>query len=212
MMNLINEVDDGGRRFGPGYFDLIVIDEAHRSVYAKYGAIFDCFDALLVGLTATPKDEVDHNTYRLFHLEDGVPTDAYSLDEAVDAGYLVPPKGVGVGTKFLRHGHQVRRPHRGGEGPVGRPRLGRGRPPDEVGAEELNRFLFNEDTVDKVLATLMADGLQGRRWRPARQDDHLRQEPEPRRVHRATLRPRLPRARRPLRPGHHPRQALRPKS
>jgi type I restriction enzyme R subunit len=84
MLNLLNDVDDKGlRRFGPGYFDLIVIDEAHRSVYAKYGFIFDYFDAMLVGLTATPKDEVDHNTYRLFHLEDGVPTDAYSLEEAV---------------------------------------------------------------------------------------------------------------------------------
>lgn len=59
---------------------------------------------LLVGLTATPKDEVDHNTYRLFHLEDGVPTDSYTLDEAVEQGYLVPPKGVSVGTRFLRSG------------------------------------------------------------------------------------------------------------
>ena len=89
MMNLIDEVDDDLRRFGPGYFDLIVIDEAHRSVYAKYGAIFDYFDAMLIGLTATPKDEVDHNTYRLFHLEDGVPTDNYTLEEAVSEGYLV---------------------------------------------------------------------------------------------------------------------------
>lgn len=104
MMNLINETDEGLRRFGPGHFDLIVIDEVHRSVYQKYGAIFDWFDAMLVGLTATPKDEVDHNTYRLFHLEDGVPTDAYSLDEAVADGFLVPPKGVSVGTKFLRGG------------------------------------------------------------------------------------------------------------
>ena len=84
ILNLINDVDEG-RRFGAGYFDLVVIDEAHRSVYQKYGAIFDWFDSLLVGLTATPKDEVDHNTYRLFHLEDGVPTDAYGLDEAVGA-------------------------------------------------------------------------------------------------------------------------------
>jgi type I restriction enzyme R subunit len=66
MMNLINDVDEAGRRFGPGYFDLIVIDEAHRSIYQKYRAIFEWFDAMLVGLTATPKDEVDHNTYRLF--------------------------------------------------------------------------------------------------------------------------------------------------
>jgi type I restriction enzyme R subunit len=76
-----------------GHFDLIVIDEAHRSVYQKYRAIFQYFDAMLVGLTATPKDEIDHNTYGLFHLETGVPTDAYGLDEAVADGFLVPPHG-----------------------------------------------------------------------------------------------------------------------
>jgi hypothetical protein len=82
MMNLIDALDDRGRRrFGPGYFDLIVIDEAHRSVFAKYRGIFDYFDARLVGLTATPKDEVDRNTYSLFELETGVPTDSYSLQE-----------------------------------------------------------------------------------------------------------------------------------
>ena len=74
---------DGQRRFGVGHFDLVVIDEAHRSVFQKYRAIFDYFDSLLVGLTATPKDEVDRNTYGLFDLENGVPTDAYALDEAV---------------------------------------------------------------------------------------------------------------------------------
>ena len=71
MMKLIDETGEGQRRFGPGHFDLIVIDEAHRSVYRKYGAIFDYFDALLVGLTATPKDEVDRDTYRLFDLQSG---------------------------------------------------------------------------------------------------------------------------------------------
>jgi type I restriction enzyme R subunit len=67
MLNLIDDVDgEGRRRFGPGYFDLVVIDEAHRSVFAKYRGILDYFDARLVGLTATPKDEVARNTYRLF--------------------------------------------------------------------------------------------------------------------------------------------------
>lgn len=160
MLNLINDTEKVLRRFGPGYFDLVVIDEAHRSVYAKYGVIFDWFDALLVGLTATPKDEVDHNTYRLFRLEDGVPTDAYPLDEAVRDGWLVPPRGVAVGTKFLRHGIRYadlseEEKERWdaldwGDGPI----------PDEVGAEELNRFLFNEDTVDKALATLMVQGYK----------------------------------------------------
>jgi type I restriction enzyme, R subunit len=63
-----------------GHFDLVIIDEAHRSVYKTFGAIFDYFDSLLIGLTATPKDEVDRNTYDLFNVEDGVPTFAYDLD------------------------------------------------------------------------------------------------------------------------------------
>jgi type I restriction enzyme R subunit len=92
MMGLINEVGEGQRKFGIGHFDLIVIDEAHRSVYQKYRAIFEYFDSLLVGLTATPKDEIDRNTYSLFNLETGVPTDVYTLEEAVKDGFLVPPK------------------------------------------------------------------------------------------------------------------------
>ncbi|MFC9519191.1 DEAD/DEAH box helicase family protein [Nocardiaceae bacterium NPDC056970] len=160
MVNLINEVNEAGRRFGPGYFDLIVIDEAHRSVYAKYGAIFDYFDAMLVGLTATPKDEIDHNTYRLFHLEDGVPTDAYSLNEAVDDGYLVPPKGMSVGTKFLRQGIRYDDLTEEEKDQWDSLEWGDDGPPTEVGTEELNRFLFNEDTVDKVLANLMTEGYK----------------------------------------------------
>ncbi len=104
MMNLIDERKSGEARFGPGHFDLVIIDEAHRSVYQRYGAIFDYFDSLLVGLTATPKDEIDRNTYGLFDLEDGVPTDAYSLDKAVEDEYLVPPHSVSVPLKFQREG------------------------------------------------------------------------------------------------------------
>ncbi|GAA1088022.1 DEAD/DEAH box helicase family protein [Tsukamurella spumae] len=159
MMNLINDVDsETGRRFGPGYFDLIVIDEAHRSVYAKYGAIFEWFDGLLVGLTATPKDEVDHNTYRLFHLEDGVPTDAYSLEDAVKDDYLVPPKGISVGTKFLRRGIRYDDLTEEERDEWDALDWGEGDPPDEVGAEAINKFLFNENTVDQVLANLMTGG------------------------------------------------------
>src|SRR6266542_3049256 len=104
MMGLIDETRDGQRRFGVGHFDLVIIDEAHRSVFQKYRAIFDYFDSLLVGLTATPKDEVDRNTYSLFDLEKGVPTDAYGLDDAVKDGFLVPPKSVSVPLKFQREG------------------------------------------------------------------------------------------------------------
>ncbi|TSD98086.1 DUF4145 domain-containing protein [Skermania sp. ID1734] len=160
MMNLINTTDDGGRKFGPGYFDLVVIDEAHRSVYQKYGAIFAWFDSLLVGLTATPKDEVSHNTYRLFNLEDGIPTDAYSLQDAVDDGYLVPPLSVSLGTKFLRQGIKYADLTDEEKDQWDALDWGEDDPPDEVSSEELNRFLFNEDTVDKVIASVMDQGYK----------------------------------------------------
>jgi type I restriction enzyme R subunit len=162
LMNMINEMDGSGlRRFGPGYFDLIVVDEAHRSIYQKYGAIFDYFDALLVGLTATPKDEIDRNTYRRFHLEDGVPTDVYSLDEAVSEGYLVAPRAVDVPLKFQRGGIKYAdlsdedkeywdQQEWDADGNV----------PDEITSDELNKYLFNADTVDKALQTLMTNGLK----------------------------------------------------
>lgn len=160
MMNLINDTDtdSGTRKFGPGYFDLVIIDEAHRSVYQKYRAIFDWYDSLLVGLTATPKDEVDHNTYRLFHLEDGVPTDAYSLDDAVKEGFLVPAVGISVGTKFLRQGIRYADLSEEEKDDWDALDWGDEDPPDEVSSEEINRFLYNEDTVDKVLAELMSKG------------------------------------------------------
>jgi type I restriction enzyme R subunit len=152
MMGLIDEASDGQRRFGVGHFDLIVIDEAHRSVYQKYRAIFDYFDALLVGLTATPKDEIDRNTYGLFDLEDGVPTDAYGLDEAVADGHLVPPVAISVPLKFQRQGiryddlsddeqEQWDALEWSEDGTV----------PTEVDPAELNKWLFNADTVDKAL-------------------------------------------------------------
>lgn len=159
ILNLINTTDGGIRPFGPGYFDLVVIDEAHRSVYQKYRAIFEWFDSLLVGLTATPKDEVDHNTYRLFHLEDGVPTDAYDLNDAVNEGFLVPAVGVSVVTKFLHEG--IRYADLSEDEKDTWDTLDWGEDvdtPEAVSPEEVNRFLFNADTVDKVLAELMTQG------------------------------------------------------
>ncbi|MBB1502744.1 DEAD/DEAH box helicase family protein [Propioniciclava sp. MC1683] len=160
MMNLVDSYDDPGRRrFGPGFFDLVVIDEAHRSVYAKYGALFSWFDAYLVGLTATPKDEVDRNTYGLFHLEDGVPTDAYSLDEAVAEGYLVPPVGVSVPLKFMRAGiHYDQLSEAEKEHWDSLEWSDDDEVPTDIDPEELNRWLFNTDTVDQALKVLMERG------------------------------------------------------
>lgn len=160
IMGQINEVEDGLRRFGVGHFDLIVIDEAHRSVYQKYRAIFDYFDSLLVGLTATPKDEVDRNTYSLFDLEKGVPTYSYDLDQAVDDGYLVPYVPVEVPLKFLRGGikyddlpEEEKEEWDAIEWEEGKEDV-----PDSVDAAALNKWLFNADTVDKVLKTVMLSG------------------------------------------------------
>lgn len=161
IMGLIDERDDGRKRFGPGHFDLIVIDEAHRSVYQKYGAIFEYFDALLVGLTATPRDEVSRDTYRLFDLESGVPTDAYSLEEAVRDGFLVPPHAVSVPLKYQREGIRYDQLSEDEKDQWDALEWDEedGKPPDSVSAEAMNRWLFNQDTVDKVLAHLMTRGL-----------------------------------------------------
>jgi type I restriction enzyme R subunit len=161
MMGLIDETKEGQRRFGPGHFDLVIIDEAHRSVFQKYRAIFEYFDALLVGLTATPKDEVDRNTYSLFDLEDGVPTDAYSLEDAVDDGYLVPPKAVSVPLKFQREGIRYEDlPEEDREVWDALEWSEDGEVPDRVDADAVNKWLFNVDTVDKVLAHVMTRGLK----------------------------------------------------
>ena len=167
MVNKIDEYRaDGTRRFGVGCFDLVVIDEAHRSVYRKYRGIFDYFDSLLVGLTATPKDEVDKNTYDLFDLETGVPTDAYSLEDAIGDGFLVPPQAVSVALKFVREGisyDELSEAEKDqwdeldwGEDDEGSPLD----PPDEVDAAELNKWLFNRNTVDRVLEHLMTEGIK----------------------------------------------------
>ena len=161
MMGLIDRSDDGAARFDVGHFDLIVIDEAHRSVYRKYGEIFEYFDALLVGLTATPSEEVDRNTYELFELEAGVPTDAYELETAVKDGFLVPPSVFQVDMRFPRDGidydalsdEEKRLWEETDWGDEGG-----GPPPAQVEAPAINSWLFNTDTVDQVLEHVMTHG------------------------------------------------------
>ncbi|MGW5441491.1 DEAD/DEAH box helicase family protein [Nocardia asteroides] len=162
MMGLIDETDGITRKFGPGYFDLIVIDEAHRSVYQKYRHIFRYFDSLLLGLTATPKDEVDYNTYQLFQLETGVPTNNYSLDEAIDDGYLVRPRAVNVPLTFplqgIRYADLSEEERKRYESIDWGEDVADDEIPDVVQAEAVNKWLFNIDTVDKALETLMTHG------------------------------------------------------
>jgi type I restriction enzyme R subunit len=160
MMNLIDAEDAHGvKRFGVGHFDLVIIDEAHRSVYQKYGAIFAYFDSLLSGLTATPREEIDRNTYELFDREIGLPTDEYGLDQAVADGFLVPFKPISVPLRFPREGisyadlsddEKAQWELLDWEENV--QNAGR------VDSGAINAWLFNADTVDKGLEVLMTKG------------------------------------------------------
>jgi type I restriction enzyme, R subunit len=152
IMNAIDKIDGQSRKFGSGYFDVIIIDEAHRSVYKKYRYLFDHFDALLLGLTATPRDEVNRDTYQIFDLEQGNPTFAYELDDAIRDGHLVPPTGIDVPFKFLRSGikYSELSPDEQAEYEEKFADTETGEIPDEINAAALNRWLFNGDTIDRA--------------------------------------------------------------
>lgn len=161
---IINRIDndyrDGKRYYGVGHFDLIVIDEAHRSIYDKYGAIFDYFDALYLGLTATPKNETDRDTYALFNHRQGEPTDAYEYDVAVADQYLTPVKKVPLELKFpmqgIRYNDLSEEEKREWELKFYDPTTGQIM--EEIDSGAINQWLFNQDTVDKVLQTFMDFG------------------------------------------------------
>jgi type I restriction enzyme R subunit len=163
IMNRIDgRKDDDERFYGVGHFDLIIIDEAHRSVYQKYKAIFCYFDAMLIGLTATPKSEVGHDTYGLFGIEDNNPTFAYELDKAVKQGFLVPPKAMSVPLKFVREGIRYKdlteEEQKQYEEKFGDPTENEA--PDEISSAAINSWLFNTHTVDQVLNHLMTNGIK----------------------------------------------------
>ena len=161
MMNAIDEAKDkkGNRIFTSGHFDLIIVDESHRSIYKKYQAIFDYFDANLLGLTATPKSEIDKNTYKIFELEDDNPTFAYELDEAIKQGYLVHyGKPLDVGLKIVRDG--LKYSELSEEEKEEFEETFDGEEKEEISSEEVNTTLFNQDTVDLVIKTLMNNGLK----------------------------------------------------
>lgn len=157
MMNILSAPPES-RLFGVGHFDLVIVDEAHRSVYKKYRYIFDYFDSLLLGLTATPKSELDKNTYEIFDMPDGNPTFAYELGEAVKDGFLVPPRRVDVGLGFVREGIKYAdlTPDEQAEWEANEELNDR----DEVLPSEVNQFLFNTDTVDKALEVLFEHGIK----------------------------------------------------
>ena len=162
MMNCIDSIhDEEGKLFTCGYFDLVICDEAHRSIYNKYRDIFSYFDAPLVGLTATPKDDIDKNTYEVFELENGVPTYGYELAQAVKDGFLVDFMSVETTLKFIQQGivydELSEEDKRAYEETF---EDENGKLPESIASSALNEWIFNEDTIREVLNILMRDGLK----------------------------------------------------
>ncbi|WP_127844561.1 DEAD/DEAH box helicase family protein [Psychroflexus aestuariivivens] len=165
LIGLIDGSRDQEKRFyGVGHFDLIIIDEAHRSIYQKYQAIFEYFDTLLLGLTATPKETIDHNTYKVFGLPDKSPTDAYSFEEAVKENYLTPYRSIEVPTKFLTTGikyedlseeeqEEFESEILNGEEATGN---------EWIPENQLNDWLFNVDTTVKTLNYILKHAIKKR--------------------------------------------------
>ncbi len=160
MMRCIDSVkDEEGKLFTSGHFDLVICDEAHRSIYNKYKDIFTYFDAPLIGLTATPKDEIDKNTYDVFELENGVPTYGYDLAQAVKDGYLVDFLSVETSLKFMEQGivyDELSLEDK--EAYENTFEDENGILPERIQSSALNSWIFNEDTIKKALHILMTEG------------------------------------------------------
>ena len=163
---ILNAIDDtkskdGRQLFTPAHFDLIIIDESHRSIFKKYRAIFEYFDALMVGLTATPKTDVDRNTYDFFEMEHGVPTYAYAYETAVHQDHvLVPYYNYEVKTRFLEEGITYDDLSEEDKERYEDDFIEDGVMPEFISSEALNKFVFNELTVDTVLQDLMERGIK----------------------------------------------------
>lgn len=162
MMHCIDSVkDEQGKLFTCGHFDLVICDEAHRSIYNKYRDIFNYFDAPLVGLTATPKDDIDKNTYEIFELESGVPTYGYELAQAVTDGFLVDYMSVETKLKFVEQGivyDELSEEDK--EAYEDTFEDENGELPERISSSALNEWVFNEDTIKEVLHILMTNGLR----------------------------------------------------
>lgn len=179
---MINFIDTDEKPFSVGRFDLIIIDEAHRSIFGKFGAIFNYFDAMLIGLTATPRDEVDKSTYDIFEMEQGAPNYAYELEDAVSDGYLVNYVGYKRGTMILKEGIKYNNlseeekrqmeqiweyeqtvkaldfyPTMAAEDAI---LYTKAKYVRDINNSEIFSYIYNIDTIDAVLQDLMENGLK----------------------------------------------------
>ena len=163
---MIGLIDSDKKDFSIGRFVLVIIDEAHRSIFGKYSAILDYFDALMVGLTATPREDVDRSTYEIFGL-DGEPNFAYELGEAVADNYLVKFEVLNRTSKHLREGIKYKELNSAEkeqlediwEYEAARAKDGSGGQPRDIRSSEINNYIYNEKTIDLMLEDLMTTGL-----------------------------------------------------
>lgn len=163
ILNYIDMVPDpsGARMFSPAHFDLIIIDESHRSIFRKFRAIFDYFDSMILGLTATPKTEVERNTYDFFEKENGIPTYAYDYETAVYVDhYLVPYYNYEVKTKVMEEGITYDELSDSDKERYEEDFEEDGEIPDNIKSDRINKFVFNENTIDMVLEDLMERGIK----------------------------------------------------
>lgn len=161
MINIVNAEE---KLFSVGHFDLIIIDEAHRSVFGKFGAIFSYFDSLLFGLTATPREEIVKNTYQMFKLRDGYPTSFYEYKQAVADHYLVDYEVIQRHSKLLETGAKYAELSASEREQLDNIfEIEEGKEPGEerdLTRDEIFKFFYNTDTIDKMLQDLMKNGLR----------------------------------------------------
>lgn len=146
--------------FDVGFFDLIIADESHRSIYKKFKTLFQYFDALEVGLTATPIANIERSTYELFGCEDRDPTSHFSFTDAIESkpAFLVPFRVVSPSTPFRRDGFRY-----ADMTPEQRAQLEDQEPQAEqvdYDSTDLDKYFFNKDTTRSLWRPLMENGLR----------------------------------------------------
>ncbi len=163
---ILNAIDtelnqDGSRFFSPGHFDLIIVDEAHRSIFNKYKAIFTYFDACKLGLTATPKKTIHQSTYDFFEMKNHMPTDVYEYDEAVSSDHvLVPFYLIETSTKISEEGLNPEEMDEEEREYYEDEFTEEGETPERIPPDKINRYIFNKDTTDRMISDLMNHGIR----------------------------------------------------
>lgn len=157
---MLNIIEDKDCPLSPHFFDMIVADESHRSIYNVYKNIFDYFDTIQLGLTATPKDAVEHNTFGLFECEDGIPTYAYSYEEAINnkPPYLSDFEVMKVRTKFQKEGIRKENISIGEQQKL----LADGKEPAEINYEgsEIEKKVTNKGTNALIVQEFMEECIK----------------------------------------------------